>query len=104
MYAVIEERGKQIRVSAGDEVCVERINGEVNSEVVIDKVLMVSADDEIVYGRPYVTGASVKAEILKTGKMAKVLVLRPRLKKAYKRLKGHRQPYTTLKIKEIIGG
>lgn len=101
MYAIVETGGEQIRVSEGDNVRVEKIKGDINSEVVFDKVLMISKDDGIVYGRPYVQGASVKAEIAETGKMPKVFVFGPRPKKAHRKLKGHRQYYTTLKIKEI---
>jgi large subunit ribosomal protein L21 len=101
MYAIIQTGGEQIRVSAGDKVCVEKIKGDINSEVILDKVLMVSKDDKIVCGKPYVEGASVKAEIVEAGRMPKVLVFGPRPKKAHRKLKGHRQQYTTLKIKEI---
>lgn len=104
MYAVVETGGEQVKVSAGDNVTVEKINGDVNTEIILNKVLMISKDDKQVFGNPYVKGAKVKAEILETGKMPKVLVLRPEPKKAIKKLRGHRQPYTTLKIKEIIGG
>jgi large subunit ribosomal protein L21 len=107
MYAIIEAAGEQIRVSAGDRICIEKIKGDVNTEVVIDKVLMISKDNKTICGRPYIEGASVKAEVVGTGKLPKVLVYGPRPKKAYKKLKGHRQLYTTLKIKEInysIGG
>ncbi|BCB96124.1 50S ribosomal protein L21 [Dissulfurispira thermophila] len=102
MYAIIQAGGEQVRVSAGDKICVEKIKGDVQSEVLLDKVLVVSKDDKIVFGRPYVNGASVKAEIVETGRMPKVLVFGPRPKKAHRKLKGHRQQYTTLKIKEII--
>lgn len=103
MYAIIEAGGKQVRVSAGEKVCVEKIKGEVNSEIVLDKVLMVSKDDKIICGRPYIQGVSVKAEIVETGRMPKILVFGPRPKKAHRKLRGHRQQYTTLKIKEITG-
>lgn len=101
MYAIVQTGGEQIKVSAGDKVCVEKINGDVNSEIVLDKVLMVSKDDKMVFGKPYVQGASVKAEIVEAGRMPKVLVFGPRPKKAHRKLRGHRQQYTTLKIKEI---
>lgn len=104
MYAIIETGGEQVRVSAGERVCVEKIKGDINSEVVIDKVLMLSKDDKIIYGKPYIEGAKVTAEIVEAGKMKKILVFGPRPKKACKKLRGHRQQYTTLKIKEIIGG
>ncbi len=101
MYAIIQTGGEQIKISAGDKVCVEKITGDINSEVILDKVLMVSKDDKIVCGKTYVQGASVKAEIVEAGRMSKVLVFGPRPKKAHRKLRGHRQQYTTLKIKEI---
>jgi large subunit ribosomal protein L21 len=101
MYAIIETGGKQLRVSAGDMVCVEKIGGDANAEIIMDKVLMISKGDKTLYGRPYVKGAVVRAEIVEIGKSSKVLVYGPSPKKAYRKLKGHRQPYTTLKIKEI---
>lgn len=102
MYAIIQTGGEQVRVSVGDKICVEKIKGNFQSEIMLDKVLMVAKEDKIVYGRPYVEGASVKAEIIEIGRMPKVLVFGPRPKKAHRKLKGHRQPYMTLKIKEII--
>lgn len=101
MYAIVQTGGEQIRISAGDKVCVEKIKGDVNSEVILDNVLMISKDDGIVCGKPYIQGASVKAEIVETGRMPKVFVFGPRPKKAHRKLRGHRQEYTTLKIKEI---
>ncbi|HSW63790.1 MAG TPA: 50S ribosomal protein L21 [Dissulfurispiraceae bacterium] len=104
MYAIIQSGSEQIRVSAGDEIAVQKVEGEANAEVVLDKILMVAKDGSFVFGAPYVSGASVKAEIVKTEKTGKVLVYGPQPKKAIHKLKGHRQLYTTLKIKEIIGG
>lgn len=104
MYAVIEACGKQMRVSPGDKIKVDNISGGSNSEVVFDNVLAISNDDKLVFGKPYVEGARVKAEIIGTGKKEKILILRPRPKKAIRRLRGHRQQYTLLQIKEIIGG
>ncbi len=104
MYAIIETGGEQLRVSAGDLVSVEKVAGEANTEITLDKVLMVEKDGTAVFGRPYVQGASVKAEIVNTFRGDKVLVLKHQPKKATKKIAGHRQHFTTLKIKEIIGG
>lgn len=104
MYAVVETCGSQMRVTSGDNVVVDMNMGEVGGEVVLDKVLMLSGDGKTVVGKPYVAGASVKAEIIKTGKSKKVLVFRTQPKKADNKLRGHRQDFTKLKIKEIIGG
>ncbi len=104
MYALIEAAGKQIKVSSGDQIKIDNIQGEINSEIMLNKVLMISDEEKTIYGRPYIEGAAVKAEIIKQGKMPKVMVFGPAPKKACKRLKGHRQPFKVLKIKEIIGG
>ncbi len=104
MYAIIEAAGKQIRVSSGIQIKIDIIEGDLNSEIILDKVLMISKENETIYGKPYIDGAKVKAEIVGRGKMPKVLVYGPAPKKACRRLKGHRQPFKTLKIKEIIGG
>lgn len=104
MYAIIEAAGKQVRVSAGDQIKINNIQGGLNSEIILDKVLLISSEDKTVYGKPYIEGASVKAEIVGEGRMKKVLVFGPAPKKACRRLRGHRQPFKTLKIKEIIGG
>lgn len=104
MYALINASGKQIKVSLGDQVKVDNIQGELNAEITLNKVLMISDEGKTTYGKPYIEGASVKAEIIKQGKMPKVMVFGPSPKKACRRLKGHRQPFKVLKIKEIIGG
>lgn len=104
MYAIVEANGQQIKVSAGDKICVQKIKGDVNSEVVLDRVLLLSKDDKIILGKPFVEGAKVTADIVETKKADKILVYGPRPKKARRRLRGHRQYYTILKIKEIIGG
>ena len=104
MYAIIETGGEQLRVSAGDVVSVEKVDGEANSEITLDKVLMIEKDGKAVFGKPYLQGATVKAEIVETSRTDKVLVLKHQPKKATKKIAGHRQYFTKLKIKEIIGG
>lgn len=104
MYAVVEAAGKQMRVAPGDRVVIEARMGEAETEIVMDKVLMISGDGKTVVGKPYIAGASVKADIVSTGKTRKVLVFRHRAKKAINKLRGHRQDSTTLQIKEVIGG
>jgi len=104
MYAIIETGGEQLRVSAGDVVSVEKVDAEANSEITLDKVLMIEKDGKAVFGKPYLQGATVKAEIVETSRTDKVLVLKHQPKKATKKIAGHRQYFTKLKIKEIIGG
>lgn len=102
MYAIIETGGKQIKVKPGDTLKIEKINIEPGQEIIFDKVLFIKDDKESKFGKPYVEGVKVKAEVVETEKDKKVLVYRPPTKKSIPKLKGHRQWYTKIKIKEII--
>ncbi|MCX7988940.1 MAG: 50S ribosomal protein L21 [Thermodesulfovibrio sp.] len=104
MYAVIETGGKQFKVKEGDIIKVDKLNLEAGKEVVFDKVLFLQSDKGIKIGNPYINGLKVTAEIIGEVKDDKVMVYRPPSKKAVKKLKGHRQWYAKIKIKEIIGG
>ncbi|MEW6586960.1 MAG: 50S ribosomal protein L21 [Nitrospirota bacterium] len=104
MYAIIEDRGKQYKVSPGDTVKIEKISTEQGSEVTLDKVLVVVKDDVSTWGSPYVGGAKVIASVEDSGKSDKVLVFKQRPRKVYRKLRGHRQPFTSVKIKEIVFG
>ncbi len=104
MYAVIEAGGQQHRVTAGDVIRVQKIAGDVSQEVSLDKVLMVAKDDTVHVGRPYVEKAAVKAEIQGDMRSDKVIVYKQKPRKGYRKLNGHRQTLTVLKIKEIVFG
>lgn len=97
MKAIIVTGGKQYLVSEGTELYVEKLDNEVNSQVVFDEVLYV--DGKV--GNPYVKGAKVTAEVLKHGKQKKLIVFKYKPKKKYRHKQGHRQPYTKLVIKKI---
>ncbi|CAB1240074.1 50S ribosomal protein L21 [Clostridium sp. MT-14] len=102
MYAVVATGGKQYKVSEGDVVYVEKLDGEVDSTVELDKVLIVNKDDAgVVIGKPVVEGAKVSAKILAQGKSKKIIVFKYKAKKDYRRKQGHRQPYTKLQIEKI---
>lgn len=103
MYAVIETGGKQYRVQEGDTVFVEKLQGEAGENVKLDKILLISANEELKVGKPYLEGASVEAEILEQGKAKKIIVFKYKSKKDYRKKQGHRQPYTKLKISSING-
>jgi large subunit ribosomal protein L21 len=104
MYAIIETGGKQYKVSPGETLKVEKLPLEKGSEIILDKVLMVSQEGKNTYGSPYVSGAQVLATVDDIGKAKKVLVFHQRPRKSSRKLRGHRQPYTSLKIKEIVLG
>ena len=97
MKAVILTGGKQYQVTEGDVIFVEKLDAEVDKDVVFDNVLMVG--DKI--GTPYVKGAKVTGKVLKHGKQKKILVYKYKPKEKYRRKQGHRQPYTKLTITKI---
>ncbi len=105
MYAIIETGGKQYRVQEGQTIKVEKLSKPAGETVEIEKVLLVSDDDNVTVGTPYVEGAKVKAKVVETAKDKKVLVFKKKPRKGFKRLRGHRQLYTKLQIENIsIGG
>jgi large subunit ribosomal protein L21 len=104
MYAVIETGGKQYRVRSGQELKVEKINAPDGEVVTIDRVLLLSDDDSTVVGDPYIEGASVKAKVVETGKARKVIVFKKKPRKGFKRLRGHRQFFSRIRIEDISYG
>ncbi|MDH3973249.1 MAG: 50S ribosomal protein L21 [Deltaproteobacteria bacterium] len=101
MYAVIATGGKQYKVSEGDIVRVEKLAGEVGSKVEISDVLLVGEEGATKIGTPTVEKAKVSGEIVEQGKDKKILVFKKKRRKGYKKLQGHRQQYTALKIEKI---
>jgi len=99
MYAIIETGGKQYRVSEGDILRVEKL-GE-SGPVTFDKVLVISDGDKISVGQPYLASAKVTADVVGAGKGKKVLVFKMRPRKNYRKIRGHRQLYTAVKITGI---
>ena len=103
MYAIIKTGGKQYRVQEGDNIFVEKLNADVDSNVVFDQVLAVVNDGDVKVGAPVVEGAKVTAKVLAQGKEKKVLVFKYKAKSNYRRRQGHRQPFTKVTIEKIEG-
>ena len=101
MYAIIETGGKQYKVTEGDIITVEKLNVEVGQEVTFNTVLVLSKNDTVSVGAPYVEGASVVASVLGEGKEKKVVVYKYKPKKGFHKKRGHRQPFTKLQIKSL---
>lgn len=101
MYAVIATGGKQYRVNVGDEIFIEKIEGEAGDSVTFGEVLAVSDDAGLRVGAPTLEGAAVEAEIVKQGKGKKIVIFKYKAKKGYRRKNGHRQPYTRVRIAAI---
>ena len=96
MHAILETGGKQYRVAPGDVIRVEKLTGEVGSEVELP--VKVTFND----GGDLVNGGSMKATILGNGRADKILVFKFKKKKQYKKTIGHRQSFTEVKIGEIV--
>jgi large subunit ribosomal protein L21 len=102
MFAIVETGGKQYRVSADEKIIVEKIDAEDGSRITLNNVLLVkSGDNDASFGAPFVEGASVEAEVIKTFKDDKVIIFKKRRRQNSRRKQGHRQRKTLLKILSI---
>lgn len=101
MYAVIKTGAKQHKVSEGDLLSVEKLDGSKGDEVVFSEVLIVSDDKEIKVGKPFVDGAQVVGEIVAQKKGPKITVYHMKRRKGFHKKTGHRQNLTSMKIKKI---
>lgn len=102
MFAVVETGSKQYKVAPGDTIKVDRLVGEVNGEVRLEKVLLVSDDSGVKVGTPVIAGAAVRATVVDHVKGDKIVVFKYKSKKRYRRKSGFRAQLTTLKIEEIV--
>ncbi len=103
MYAIIKTGGKQYCIEEGSQIRVEKLAVEPGTEVVLDEVLMVGGG-ELKIGAPCVENASVTAEVVAQARAPKVLVFKRWRRNDSRKLRGHRQDYTTLQIKSINTG
>lgn len=100
-FAVVATGGTQHKVMVGDILYTNRINGEVNEDVVLEDVLAVGAYDWTVFGRPLIGGACVVATVEEQTLSGKVMVTKFKKRKGYSRKRGHRQPITRMRIADI---
>ena len=101
--AIIETGGKQYLVTQDSVLSVEKISGgaKPGEKIVFDKVLLVDDGNQTKVGMPYVPGASVSAELVEEGRGRAVTVIRYRPKSRYFKKRGHRQPYTKVRITSL---
>lgn len=103
MYAIIKTGGKQYKVSNGDTLQVEKIEGEAGDAVTLGEVLAVNDGKATTVGAPLVSGAAVSAKIVEQGRGDKVIVFKKKRRHNYRRKLGHRQLLTTLEITDVTG-
>lgn len=108
MYAVIETGGKQYRVAPGEVFQVEKLEGDKGASVKFEKVLFVAnpgeEKTEAWLGKPYVDKAAVNAEVVAQGRGKKILTIKYRRRKGYRKTQGHRQEYTQLIVTGVDNG
>ena len=100
-YAVFISGGKQYKVSEGDVVELEKLKVEVGGDIVFDKILLYVEDGSIKVGQPNVAGLTISAKVLDHIKAKKIRVAKFKAKSRYRKVYGHRQELTRVKIEKI---
>ena len=102
-YAIVRTGGKQHRVQKGERLKVEKLEGEVGAELVLEEVLLIGGEGSPKIGKPMLSGAQVTAKIIAHDRGDKIRVFKRRKRKGFHKTIGHRQPYTELEITGIAG-
>lgn len=102
MYAVIRTGGKQYRVAEGDVLRIEKVAGDIGSDLTFNEILLVGGTESPKVGRPLISGAKVVGKILRQDKHRRVLHFRKE-KEGWTRARGHRQPFTEVRVTSISG-
>ena len=101
MYAVVKTGGKQYRVAKDDTILVEKLEANEGTQVTLDQVMMLGDGNTVTVGRPTVANATVEAQVISQTRGPKILIFRCKRRKNHRRLQGHRQDLTLLKITDI---
>ncbi|MBD9389545.1 50S ribosomal protein L21 [Rhizobium sp. CG4] len=102
MFAVIKTGGKQYRVAANDVLTIEKLEVEAGDTVEFTEVLVIGEGADAKFGAPFVKGATVKAEVVEHNRGKKVLSFKKRRRQNSKRIRGHRQHHTVVRITDIV--
>jgi large subunit ribosomal protein L21 len=103
VYAVFRTGGKQYRARQGDKVRVERLEAGVGDAVAFDEVLLVGEGANVKVGAPLLKGGKVEGKVVAQGREDKITIIKFKRRKHYKRVLGHRQPFTEVEITGISG-
>ncbi len=101
MYAIIRTGGKQYRVTPGEVVRVEHLDGEPGAKVTLGDVLLLAGEGEPRVGNPLLSGVSVVGTVVEQDRGAKIRVFKYKKRKHYRRTRGHRQAYTAVRIDAV---
>ncbi|CAN5853795.1 50S ribosomal protein L21 [soil metagenome] len=103
MFAIIQSGGRQVKVSPGETITVDRIDAEAGQEVSIEQVLVLEKDGgEILAGSPFVANVRVIGVIDGESRGPKIRVFKKKRRKGMRRTKGHRSTYTRVRITDIV--
>lgn len=104
MYAIIHTGGKQYRVSQGDLVTVEKLDGAPGERIEINSVLMVGEGSQVTVGQPHLAQARVVGTIVRQERGPKIIIYKHKRRKGYQKKQGHRQSQTLLRVTDIVTG
>ena len=102
MYALVEILGKQYKAEKGNILKIDKIKKDKGEKIEFESVLLISEKDEVKVGTPYIKGVKIKAQIEDHGKYAKILIYKFKRRKNYRRKRGHRTQFTTIRITDIV--
>lgn len=100
MYAIVTIAGQQFKVEEGKDIFVHRLDANEGDSIDFTEVHLIDNDGSVTIGTPY-TGGKISAEVLEHVKGKKVIVFKKKRRKGYRRMKGHRQQFTKLRVKSI---
>ncbi|MCA9751556.1 MAG: 50S ribosomal protein L21 [bacterium] len=103
MYAIVQTGGRQFRLELEGKLQIPKLEAQPGQKVEFDRVLLVHGDSGVTVGSPTVSGAKVVAEVVRQGRDPKVVVFHKKRRKRYTKRAGHRQPFTEILVKQIVG-
>jgi large subunit ribosomal protein L21 len=103
IYAIVDVGGRQFKVFPDEVVRIPRISSQVGDSVALERVMLLSNGKNVEIGKPFLEGKTLQAEVVRHGKEKKVIVFKKKRRKNYRRKRGHRQPFTEVRIKDIPG-
>jgi large subunit ribosomal protein L21 len=101
MYAIIENGGKQYKITEGEKVKLEKFAGVEGEDIQIKEVLALNDGTSTIIGSPYIEGAYIQGKVVSQGRLKKVIVFKFKRRKDYKKKNGHRQHFTELLVEKI---
>jgi large subunit ribosomal protein L21 len=102
LYAIVQTGGRQFRVEPDEKLKIPKVETPVGGKVEFDRILLVHGDSGVTVGKPTVDGARVVAEVVEQGREEKIIVFHKKRRKRYQKKRGHRQPFTEIRVTEIV--